>query len=74
METLIPAIQAPRGVQGHPCRWARQRPAQEAPCAAHRAPARALHHERHRPEQTMLYRLVQQHVASFIAHTEARRC
>jgi hypothetical protein len=31
----------------------------------------ALHDERHRPEQTTLYRLVQQHAASFIAHTEA---
>lgn len=26
----------------------------------------------HRPEQTTLYLLVQQHAASFIAHTEAR--
>jgi hypothetical protein len=50
---------------------ARRRPAPEAPCATHPAPARALHHERHRPEQTTLYRLVQQHAASFIAHTEA---
>jgi Transposase zinc-binding domain len=50
---------------------ARRRPAQEAPCAAHPAPARALHHERHRPEQTTLYCLVQQHAAHFIAHTEA---
>ncbi|MCA3218524.1 MAG: hypothetical protein ING59_08195 [Burkholderiales bacterium] len=31
----------------------------------------ALRYERHRPEQTTLYRLVQQHAASFIAHTEA---
>ena len=30
-----------------------------------------LHYERHRPEQTTLYRFVQQHAASFIAHTEA---
>lgn len=30
-----------------------------------------LHYERHRPEQATLYRLVQQHAASFIAHTEA---
>lgn len=37
-----------------------------------RAPDGApLHYERHRPEQTTLYRLVQQHAASFIAHTEA---
>ena len=37
-----------------------------------RAPDGApVHYERHRPEQTTLYRLVQQHVASFIAHTEA---
>jgi hypothetical protein len=36
-----------------------------------RAPDRApLHYERHRPEQTTLYRLVQQHAASFIEHTE----
>lgn len=33
--------------------------------------ASRLHYERHRPEQTTLYRLVQQHAASFIAHTEA---
>jgi hypothetical protein len=31
-----------------------------------------LHYEHHRPEQTALYRLVQQHAASFIAHTEAK--
>jgi len=37
-----------------------------------RAPDRApLRYERHRPEQTALYRLMQQHAASFIAHTEA---
>jgi Putative transposase len=30
-----------------------------------------VHYERHRPEQTTLYRLVQQHAASFFAHTEA---
>jgi hypothetical protein len=37
-----------------------------------RAPDGApLHYERHRPEQTTLYRLVQQHAASFIEHTEA---
>jgi hypothetical protein len=31
----------------------------------------AAHYDRHRPEQTTLYRLVHQHAASFIAHTEA---
>ena len=37
-----------------------------------RAPVGAtVHYERHRPEQTTLYRLVQQHAASFIAETEA---
>ena len=41
-----------------------------------RQPQRALdgapvHYERHRPEQTTRYRLVLQHAASFIAHTEA---
>jgi len=37
-----------------------------------RAPDGApLHYERHRPEQTTLYRLVQQHAAIFIAQTEA---
>ena len=41
------------------------RPPQRAPDGA------PLHNERHRPEQTALYRLVQQHAASFIAHTEA---
>ena len=30
-----------------------------------------LHYARHRPAQTTLYRLVQQHAASFVAHTEA---
>ena len=38
----------------------------------HRAPDGApVDDERHRPEQTTLYRLVQQHAASFIAQTEA---
>ena len=37
-----------------------------------RAPDGApVHCERHRPEQTTLYHLVQQHAASFIAHAEA---
>lgn len=37
-----------------------------------RAPVCApLHCERHRPEQSTLYRLVQQHTAGLIAHTEA---
>lgn len=37
-----------------------------------RAPDGAsLHYERHRPEKTTLYRLVQQHAPNFIAHTEA---
>ena len=37
-----------------------------------RAPDGApVHYECHRPEQTTLYRLMQQHAASFIAHTEA---
>ncbi|EFK94877.1 truncated transposase, partial [sediment metagenome] len=37
-----------------------------------RAPDGApVHYERHRPEQTTLYRPVQQHAASFVAHTEA---
>jgi hypothetical protein len=41
-------------------------------CAARRAPDGApVHHKRHRPEQTMLYHLAQQHAASLIAHTEA---
>ena len=30
-----------------------------------------VHYERHRPEQTTLYRLVQQHAATFIAEAEA---
>ena len=30
-----------------------------------------VHYEHHRPEQTTLYRLVQQHAASFIGHTES---
>jgi hypothetical protein len=37
-----------------------------------RAPDGApVHYERHRPEQTALDRLVQQHAATFTAHTEA---
>jgi hypothetical protein len=37
-----------------------------------RAPDGApIHYERHRPEQTTLYRLVQQHAATFIAEREA---
>ena len=37
-----------------------------------RAPDGApVHYERHRPEQTTRYRLVQQHTATFIAQTEA---
>ncbi len=37
-----------------------------------RAPDGApVHYERHRPEQTTLYRLVQQHAGTFIAQTEA---
>lgn len=37
-----------------------------------RAPDGApVHYESHRPEQTTLYRLVQHHAASFIAHTVA---
>ena len=37
-----------------------------------RAPDGApVHYERHRPEQTTLYRLVQQHAATFIAEAEA---
>ena len=50
---------------------ARRRSARAGSCAARPAPPHRLHHERHRPEQTELYRLVQQHAASFIAHTEA---
>ena len=30
-----------------------------------------VHYERHRPEQATLYRLVQQHAATFFAETEA---
>ena len=36
-----------------------------------RAPDGApVHYKRHRPEQTTLYRLVQQHAATFFAQTE----
>ena len=38
----------------------------------HGAPDGApVHYERHRPEQTTLYRLVQQHAATFFAQAEA---
>jgi hypothetical protein len=50
---------------------ARRRPARAGSCAARPAQPHRLRHERHRPEQTTLYRLVQQHAASFVAHTEA---
>ena len=40
---------------------------------AHRAPDGApVHHERHRPEQTTLYRLVKQHVACFFGQVVCR--
>ena len=40
-----------------------------------RAPDGApVHYERHRLEQTTLYRLVQQHAATFIAQAEAHAC
>ena len=39
----------------------------------HRAPAGApVHYERHRPEQTTLYRLVQQHAETFNARGRGR--
>jgi hypothetical protein len=42
------------------------------PCAGQRSPDGAsLHYGPHRPEQTTLYRLMQQHAASLTAHTEA---
>ncbi len=44
----------------------------QQPCAGQRAPDGApVHYERHRPEQTTLYRLVQQHTATFIEQAEA---
>jgi hypothetical protein len=42
--------------------------ASQLPAAQDGAP---VHHERHRPERTTLYRLVQQHAATFIAEAEA---
>jgi hypothetical protein len=48
------------------------KPSAGAPCGSEGADGAPVHDERHRPEQTTLYRLVQQHMASFIAHTEAR--
>ena len=57
------------------------RPSGLTPARTHRAshgaaaPAdsrwRPAHYERHRPEPATLYRLVQHHAASFIAHTDA---
>ena len=42
------------------------------PCPGHWAPDGApIHYERHRPEQTTLYRLVQQHAETFFADVEA---
>ncbi len=44
----------------------------QAAAQPQRAPDGApFHYERHRPERTALHPLVQQHAASFIAHTEA---
>ena len=41
---------------------------------AHRAPDGApVHHERHRPEQTTLYRLVKQHFACFFGQVVCRQ-
>jgi len=37
----------------------------------HRAPGASIHYGRHRPEQTTLYRLVQQQAATFFAEAEA---
>ncbi len=40
-----------------------------------RAPDGApVHYERHRPEQTTLYRLVQQRAATFFSEAEAQAC
>jgi hypothetical protein len=39
--------------------------------ASHAPDGVPLHYSRHRPEQTTLYRLVQQHAASFVVHIEA---
>ena len=50
---------------------ARRQPARAGSCAARPAHPHPLYYERHRPEQTTLYRLVQQHAAHFIAHTAA---
>jgi hypothetical protein len=37
----------------------------------HRADGAPVHYKRHRPEQTPLYSLAQQHVATFFAEFEA---
>lgn len=39
--------------------------------ASQRPDGAAVLYERHRPERSTLYRHVQQHVASFVAHTQA---
>ena len=39
--------------------------------AQHAASGSQLHYERHRPEETTLYRLVQQHIETFFAQVEA---
>jgi len=41
------------------------------PCSHHAPAASAARYQRHRPEQTPLYRLVQQHARTFTAHCEA---
>ena len=56
----------------HQCGTGTGATSQSTEVAGPRAPGGAPgHHERHRPEQTTLYRLVQQHAATFIAETEA---
>ena len=81
---MAPQRRAPIGRQhsGRSRRGARLETVRATTSGAHivqaigRQPQRApdgapVHYERHRPEQTTLYRLVQQHAATFIAEAQA---
>jgi len=41
------------------------------PSAQHKTAENRIHYERHRPEETVLYQLVQEHIEAFFAQVEA---
>ena len=66
-ETRAALISQPRSRRSDPHIGTRWRPRIKGHCAP-------VHYERHRPEQTPLYRLVQQHAATFFAEAEDAAC